>query len=185
VLIRDNLGAELYMSNADCSDARDIVNQTNGCHVLLQPTRSAPERAAIRDLGEVAYNRSRMVAAGQWIGGHRAQFLVLTLRRIREFWFPTAEGVPIYEYSRWLVTILSAIGLGLLMRERHRAAIFLAGAMAIYPIFYYVIQASTRYRSPVLWISVLPAALAAWRCTAVIYAGARPSRRCVAGEATV
>jgi hypothetical protein len=32
----------------------------------------------------------------------------------------------------------------------------------VYPILYYFIQASTRYRSPVLWISVLPAAYAVW-----------------------
>jgi hypothetical protein len=183
VLIRDNLGAELYLSNADCADARDAVNQVNGCHVLLQPNASVRESTAIREQGEVAYNRSRMIAAGEWIHRHRAQFIQLTLRRVREFWCPTAETVAIYEYSRWLVTILSAIGLGLLIRERHRAALFLGVAMAIYPIVYYIIQASTRYRSPVLWISVLPAAFAVSRCVAMIQTSARSSPRGVPVDA--
>jgi hypothetical protein len=160
--IRDNLGAELNMSNADCSDARDPINQANGCHLVLQPNFSIREAQAIRDNGEGVYNRLRTSTALQWIAAHRARFPALILRRVREFWFPTAEGVPVYEYSRWVITILSIPGLALLIRERNHAAIFLGGSMTVYPILFYFIQASTRYRSPVLWISVLPAAYAVW-----------------------
>jgi hypothetical protein len=81
--IRDNLGAELNMSNADCSDARDPINQANGCHLLFQPNFSIREAQAIRDSGEGVYNRRRISTALQWIAAHRARFLALTLRRVR------------------------------------------------------------------------------------------------------
>jgi hypothetical protein len=155
--IRDNLGSELYQSNADCADARDAANP---CHPLLQPNYSLREATLVRDLGEHRYNRLRMADALRWIGDHPARFRDLTLRRIREFWFPTPERPPVYEYSRWLVSILFAVALVQLIRTHHRSTIFFAASMALYPVLYYLVQASTRYRSPVLWISVLPAAYA-------------------------
>jgi hypothetical protein len=159
-LIRDNLGSELAMSNADCSDARDSVNDANGCHDLLQPNRSRAEAEAIRREGEVPHNRARLETALGWIAGHPARFAWLTVERFREFWFPSADGVRVYTYARWGITILSVPGLVLLVRKRRRAALFLGGSMLLYPIIYYFIQANLRYRSPVLWISVLPAAFA-------------------------
>jgi hypothetical protein len=161
--VRDNLGAELYMSNADCAGARHWDNDANGCHAQLQPNKSVREAQAVRDLGEYFYNRDRMAKARLWIREHPARFRDLTVRRIREFWLPTPEKQPVYEYSRWLITALSVAGVALLFRRRDRAAIFFAGGLLAYSLLYYFVQASTRYRSPVLWLSVLPAAYAVIR----------------------
>lgn len=158
--IRDNLGSEMRLSNADCAGARDAEN---GCHALLQPNANVHEASLIRDMGEYRYNRMRMAEALRWIGEHPARFRELTLQRIREFWFPTPERPPIYEYSRWLISALAAAGLFLLAREGSRTAVFFAGALALYPLVYYVVQAMTRYASPVLWVAALPAAYAATR----------------------
>jgi hypothetical protein len=161
--VRDNLGAELYMSNADCSDARHWVNDASGCHALLQPNKSVQEARAVRQLGELAYNRDRMAKARRWIAENPARFGELTAGRIRQFWFPTPEKQPVYEYSRWLITALSAAGIALLARRRDRSLILFAGGLLAYSFLYYFVQASTRYRSPVLWLSVLPAAYAVFR----------------------
>jgi hypothetical protein len=175
--VRDNLGSELYMSNADCSDARHWVNDSSGCHGQLQPNKSIREAQAVRELGELAYNRDRMTKARRWIAQHPARFLDLTARRIREFWLPTPEKQPIYEYSRWPITILSAAGIALLLRQRDRSVIFFAGGLLAYSLLYYFVQASTRYRSPVLWLSVMPAAYAAVRAVNFRQPGPHPDQQ--------
>jgi hypothetical protein len=178
--IRDNLGTELYASNADCADARDSINHRNGCHLLLQANLNQDEAVMVRDLGEAAYSRLRMAVAVRWIESHPGRFLQLTLSRFREFWFPTPGSAPVLEYSRWLITALSAAGLFALIRIRHRSAWFFCVALALYPLVYYLVQASTRFRSPILWVSALPAAFAASRAASALLE--RRSRRAVQAE---
>ena len=88
-LVRDNLGIELYSSNADCAQARGDANKESGCHALMQANFNVREAALLRDMGEVPYNRSRLAIAIAWIRGHPARFRELTRRRFKEFWFPT------------------------------------------------------------------------------------------------
>ena len=178
--IRDNLGVEMFTSNADCADARDAINGRSGCHHLMQANFNVREAVMVKEMGELAYNRYRLRTAMGWIRNHPSRFTMLTLRRVKEFWFPTPDRPPVYEYALWAVTGLSILGLGWMWKERNPAVWFFLAAMAWYPAIYYVVQASTRFRFPILWISLLPAGLAMEKLTqfAVRYVTApRTSRK--------
>ena len=159
-LVRDNFGLELYASNNDCADARDYINGLNGCHEKMQANLSENEARAVRDMGEVNYNRSRMAIAKEWIGGHSARFAALTLRRMKEFWFPSPGEAGPYSYSVWVVTVLSAAGLVLMAVRKNRAVFVLLAILALYPGVYYLVQTAPRFRFPILWVSLVPAGLA-------------------------
>jgi hypothetical protein len=159
--IRDNLGLELYSSNSDCAEPRASRDLPNDCHASMHPNENAREAAAVRNMGEVRYNSSRMREAVRWIERHPSRFWWLVLRRVGEFWFPTPGNPRIYAYSVWFVTGLSAIGLIDLIRRRERAAWFLAGALVVFSLPYYFVQSEMRYRTPVLWLSLVPAGIGA------------------------
>jgi hypothetical protein len=174
-LVRDNLGIELYSSNADCADAGSDANRRNGCHALLQANVNTHEAALVRDMGEVNYNRSRRAIAIEWIHDHPARFRELTLRRIREFWFPGPEEAPWYAYSVWTITALSLPGLFFMARARHKAALAILVVLASYPVVYYFVQAAPRFRVPILWMSLLPAGLAMQKAAAALVRAMRVS----------
>jgi hypothetical protein len=159
-LVRDNFGLELYSSNADCADARDYINGLNGCHERMQANLNAHEAELVRDMGEVNYNRSRLVIAKQWIHDHPARFAGLALRRCKEFWFPSPGEAGPYAYSVWVVTALSVAGLILMARRRNPAVLVILAILALYPAVYYLVQSAPRFRFPILWVSLLPAGLA-------------------------
>ncbi len=166
--VRDNLGLELYTSNADCADAGSDANGRNGCRALLQANFNTREAALVRDMGEVNYNRSRRAIAMQWIQDHPARFRELTLRRFKEFWFPSPGEGALYAYSVWTITALSIAGLFLMARARLKAALGIVVILASYPLVYYFVQASLRFRVPILWMSLLPAGLAMQKAVALV-----------------
>ena len=174
--VRDNLGLELYASNADCADARGDANGPNGCHALLQANLNTHEAALVRDMGEVNYNRSRLAIAMQWIHDHPARFRELTLRRFKEFWFPSPGEVPWYAYSFWAITALSLAGLYFMARARNKAVLGIVAVLATYPVVYYFVQSELRFRVPILWMSLLPAGLAMQRAAALVRASVRWQR---------
>jgi hypothetical protein len=80
--IRDNLGLELYSSNSDCAEPRASRDLPNDCHASMHPNENAREAAAVRNMGEVRYNSSRMREAVRWIERHPSRFWWLVLRRV-------------------------------------------------------------------------------------------------------
>ncbi|MBZ5727809.1 MAG: hypothetical protein LAP87_22795 [Acidobacteriia bacterium] len=167
-LVRDNLGIELYSSNADCAQARGDANKESGCHALMQANFNVREAALLRDMGEVPYNRSRLAIAIAWIRGHPARFRELTRRRFKEFWFPTPGEAPWYAYSMRTITALSLAGLFFMVRARNKAALGIVLVLAFYPVVYYFVQAEIRFRVPILWMSLLPAGLAMQKAAALL-----------------
>jgi len=57
----------------------------------------------------------------------------------------------------WLITLLSIPGMVLMWRRRERVRWFIFSVWLLYPLIYYVVVASDRYRYPILWTSLLPA----------------------------
>ena len=166
--VRDNFGLELYTSNADCADARGDTNGRNGCRVLLQANFNTNEAALVRDMGELNYNRSRQAIAMQWIQQHPERFRELTLRLLKEFWFPSPRGTAVYAYSVWTITALSLAGLFFMARGRNKAARGIVAVMVAYPVVYYFVQADPRFRVPILWMLLLPAGLAIQKAAALV-----------------
>jgi hypothetical protein len=152
--VRDNLGIELYVSNNDAAQPTIYANKTNAI-LALHPTYSQAEAAAVRDLGEVRYNRLRLRTALDWIRSHRDRFIALTLVRMRLFWFPDPDVDAWHGWALSSITIASALALALLAVRRRPVAVFTAVVFAVFPLVYYVVQMDARYRTPILWLSLL------------------------------
>ena len=153
--VRDNFGMELYVSNNDCAEASFALNQANGCYSRVHPNSSDAEGRECQALGEAEYYRRRGAAAFEWIRHHPARFGALTAARFRMFWFPDAEDSPWYAHSIAFVTISGVMGMLLLARRRDPVVVFFAGALLTYPLVYYLVQSDPRFRTPILWISLL------------------------------
>jgi hypothetical protein len=154
VLIRDDLGIAIHTSNNDCAQSSLEANLENGCQQAHHPMFSRDEIHLLAQMGEVDYNSDRLATALRWIRTHRYRFATLTYERIIDFWLPP-HSRPI-----WIVTGLSFIGLIIVAIRRLPVAVFLVSALATYPIIYYFVQSTVRYRYPVMWISLLCAGYA-------------------------
>ncbi len=155
--VRDNLGLELYISNNDVA-LPDIVHNFPTGMRMYHPGDSPAEIDAIRDMGEAAYMQSRLAIALGWIREHPRRFLALTVERAVLFWFPDAEGyTPVHGYSVGFLSAAAFAGLALMLRRRMPVAAFLGAVLALFPLLYYLVQVDTRYRTPILWLSLLSA----------------------------
>jgi hypothetical protein len=122
------------------------------------PTGSAMERVKVRTMGEVAYNAEKLKLAEAWIRLHPRRFLVMTLERIRYFWFPSMVR-PWQTAGEALVTTLglwSLFSRGWRGPTRNLALLSLV-VFAVYPLVYYITVAGLRYRFPlegllIFWI---------------------------------
>lgn len=157
IFVRDNLGLELYTGNNPCAAPDLATNIQSGCHARTHPNPSAPVAAQLAAVGEVAFYRAKLHEALDWIAAHPRAFLRLTAQRIRLFWFPEAER-RWESILVWIVTGLSVPGLWLIRRKNSCAACIIGAAWLLFPLVYYLVPAEPRYRYPVYWTSLLPAA---------------------------
>jgi hypothetical protein len=155
--IRDNFGQELYHSNNDLASSSDDVNNLRGLHHAMQLHSNPPEAARMRRMNEVEYYRQRMAIAVDWIRRHPSRFAVLTAQRALEFWFPNPTLTAASAYSIWAITLLSLPGLVLMVARKFPVTWFIGLVFAFYPLIYYLVQSSARFRYPILWLSLLPA----------------------------
>ena len=159
IFVRDNLGLELYTSNNSCASPTLEQNIQSGCHAKTHPNPTASIAAQVASRGELQFNRARLRDALSWIAGHRAAFLSLTARRLRQFWFPNLESWR-DTIAVWLVTIVSLAGWWILKEKDRLAAWMMASTWLCFPLIYYVVQGDPRYRYPIYWTSLLAAGYA-------------------------
>jgi 4-amino-4-deoxy-L-arabinose transferase-like glycosyltransferase len=155
--VRTNFGMTLYSSNNDCAQASLIKNGRNGCYQRTHPVESEAEVALLKRLGEVEFDRDRTAKAMAWIRSHPARFRELTLTRAMEFWFPEPEPPAYTAYAIWVITVLSIPGMILMAKNRLPVAWLVLVVWMVYPLMYYIVVSSDRYRYPVIWSSLLPA----------------------------
>ena len=157
IVTRTNFGYTFAVSNNDCAASSLLAEFENGCYAATHPEVSVAEAQRLLDMGEPAYDHMRTREAWAWIASHPGRFLQLTRGRFVEFWFPALE-VPYWAgYAIWAITILSLPGMIVLCRERSPADYFILAVFVFYPLLYYVVVSSVRYRTPVLWLSALVA----------------------------
>jgi len=151
--IRDNIGLELRVSNADDALADPVLNSQRGAMQTYHPFFNQTVAEEVRREGEpVVYARAGRDAV-QWIRSHPARFLTLTCQRFVNFWFPPAFRLRMI----WRVgsVALAAVGLVLLWRRERISTIVLILLFALYPLTYYLVQSFERYRFPIEWAIVL------------------------------
>jgi len=163
VIGRDNSGIELRVSNNPYAGPSEERNFVNGVYHRYHPLQSSAEAAKLRDMGEIPFNRMAMAEARQWISGHPAQFLRLSLERFRWFWFfgdrrflPRATLLGLY-------TVLAFIGLGYLYRRNRLSFVAIATLLLIVPLPNYLVHVGPKHRYPIDWLLVLLAAFTVWQ----------------------
>lgn len=146
--MRDNLGLELAVSNRD--DASPLIDQNMRSPLYRHPNGSTVEALKVRQEGEIAYNQERMREARRWVQTHPVSFIRLTLKRIWYFWFPPMQRTwqtAIYG----LLTILGFCGAWIAIRRDQMAIWLILPLWVAYPLIYYLIETSVRYRYPIDW----------------------------------
>jgi hypothetical protein len=162
--VRDNFGLELFTSNNSCARPTMLENLLSGCHVLTHPNGNPYIAAEVAEKGEVHFNQEMLRRALSWISSNPRAFASLTVRRFLRFWFPYL-GSYRYSIPMGILTVLSFAGLFWMYRERRNAALFLASTLLVYPLVHYLVQFEARYRYPIFWATLLPAAYLIVRIT--------------------
>jgi hypothetical protein len=170
VLMRDNLGIELAISNNDCASFGLVVNHETGCFQKVHPNASEIEAVKLLISGEVNYNDRRLSEARSWIRNNPRQFAAFCLKRASAFWMPhetvdfrqgvLAPGRRSERLTIYAMTLLSLFGFWIAVRRDRISAAILASWLIVYPAVYYLVQYEDRYRYPIMWITFLLGALA-------------------------
>jgi hypothetical protein len=156
-VLRTNFGYTIYTSNNDCAQPSLYWSARVGCYQRTHPSGSAAEIGLLQTLGEVRYDRLRAAATFHWIATHPRRFRELTLARIVEFWFPNPGVAPRTSYAIWIVTALSLPGILLMAKRREPVTLYTIAVWTLYPLMFYIVVSSERYRLPLLWTSLLAA----------------------------
>jgi hypothetical protein len=152
VLVRDNFGLELDVSNNDIASP-DLTENTGGRYfAAYHPHQSRAAAEEILRIGELAFERRELRRALDWIGTHPARFLQLSAQRVWIFWFPR---VPRFRWIYALCSTVSFAGLILLYRQSRLAAGLLATVALGYAAVYAIIENVLRYQHPIWWVEVL------------------------------
>jgi hypothetical protein len=157
--IRDNFGLEFATSNNPCARPTMLENFNSGCHDQTHPNNNATIAAEVAAEGEIRFNHDRFRKAIAWIESNPTAFASLTIRRFLKFWFPSLYALR-YAIPMGILTILSLAGLAMLYRNHRRAAFLFSSTLFLYPLIHYVLQFEARYRYPIFWATLLPAAYA-------------------------
>ncbi len=162
ILVRDNFGLEIGVSNNPCAAFSYVLNEQSGCFGATHPNVSYDEALRVRQLGEASYNHVRLHEGVDWIRNNPARFLSLIAQRFVAFWFPNASGNPFQQprlsraqWITYLSTLFSIPGLVLMWRNQRAAALLMMLWLVMFPLVYYLTQFSDRYRRPIFWITLL------------------------------
>jgi hypothetical protein len=145
---RSNLGMELSMSNTDGSVATAEENRRpGGIDSKRRPYSNPAELRKIESLGEVAYNKDRMQEARLWIMSHPRRFIQLTIDRFFRFWFP-AMLRPLQTIVAAVIMFLGLLGFIAWFRRKSPVRALPLILLVVYPLPYYVVATTSRYRFP-------------------------------------
>lgn len=157
--VRDNFGLELLTSNNSCARPTMLENLLSGCHVLTHPNGNPYIAAEVAEKGEIRFNREMLHRALAWISSNPRAFGRLTAERFERFWFPYLGSFR-YSIPMGILTILSLVGIVWMYRERRTAALLFSSTLVVYPLVHYLVQFEARYRYPIFWATLVPAAYA-------------------------
>lgn len=159
------LGLELASSFNDCAPVGMRQSETIGCFAQRSPNHTFEEAQKARALGEAQYNSEKFQQAYEWIAANPRRFSSLTLQRIYAFWFPFEADSPLQQLiiegrrrerlTIYVMTILSVLGLLLLMKSNRIVGFVLASWLLVFPLIYYLHLFEDRYRYPILWVTLV------------------------------
>ena len=188
ILIRDNLGIELWSSNNPCSTYSFRDNRLAKC--FNHPNENVAEAKNLQAVGEYAYNQEKLRESMAWIKNNPGKFVHLTRQRFLAFWL-YVPGATYYADRRipanivliWVVMALNPVGLWMLAKRNRNAALVCTVWLVLYPPVYYFIQFIPRYREPILWASLMPASFVLTEAARWIWQRARKQFPAASGSA--
>ena len=162
---RSAFGFNLKISNNDGAPVRIRESEESGYLFTQSPNYNLEEARRAQALGEPQYDAEKLREARGWIKANPRRFMSLTLQRISVFWVPSETGSPWQEITIkgrrrerlaiYAMTILSVFGLVRLTRTNRTAGIVLLSWLLFFPLIYYVVLYTDRYRYPILWITLV------------------------------
>lgn len=178
VLTRDMLGYGLALSYHDGAHwgepfnnhpGRLIPGHADDLSLSPYPYLNVKLRSEVARLGEVEWDRQRRREGLAWIAAHPVQSLILMAQHTFFFWFPPpadftselprAVAWP-YSIAKWMLTLLALAGWLRLRNLAAPAAQWIAVILLTFPLVYYLVNWSSRYRMPIEWVLVLLAGVA-------------------------
>jgi hypothetical protein len=157
---RSTLGVELRVSNHDLASPRLEENvRPGGIHSREHPYANAEQHQRLVTMGEAAYQRLQRDRAIAWILANPGAFARLSASRFVLFWFPQMR-TPIQTLLVRVLAFFGLVGLVLAARKKTASLEEVALVLLVYPIPYYIIEVSPRYRYPLDGLIVLLAAVA-------------------------
>ena len=153
IFVRDNFGLEFSISNNDLAQATIDENETSGAY-KGHPYSNSREAAQVIKFGEISYNREKLHAAIDWIYFNPANFFRLVGLRFLYFWSPKTNRL-LQSSILLLITVAGIVGLIQIFRTNHLAASLFMIIWLSFPVVYYFLQSSVRYRLPIYWTFLL------------------------------
>jgi hypothetical protein len=159
ILLRDNLGLELAVAFNDTVGVTMYETDRNGTYNRVHPNVSPEQAQRVRDLGELAYMRSRMTEAKAWIFRHPARTAQLIVLRAVGFWFPITERFAQVAIL-WGLSLLAFLGLPVIWRASRLGGQAIAAILLLFPVPYWLVLFSARFRLQIQFAFLLPAGAA-------------------------
>lgn len=150
VLFRTNFGLELSLAYNDAGEATALDKRILERH----PLKNAAVSQRVATVGEVAFNRERQREALDWIAAHPGKAAELAALHVFYFWFPPAPSLPA-AILRAMLTIAAILGYAAVVRKRSPAGVLIGLVWITFPLIYYVLYWSSRYRYPMDWTLLL------------------------------
>jgi hypothetical protein len=147
VLTRDNFGLEFWQSYGP---GRAFDMATDMGPTVPHPSSNRLESQQVLRLGEVKYNQTKLMEAEAWVRTNPRESVRLTVFRFLAFWLPLGRNAT-HSVINFSISLLAFAGLALLFRRHRLIAILFALAWLSYPLVYYVVRYSPRYRYPLTW----------------------------------
>jgi hypothetical protein len=159
--IRSNLGLELRMGNSPGA-AATFEEMDRQAHSYQHPRLVTKEALRVKELGEVEYMRQALDDALNWMKDNPLEFLKLTFLRFIHFWFDSLYHLPVAAPILGF-TILVILGFRrVFQRLSLPQQIALLSPLILYPLIYYLIPYSPRYRTPIDWMIFMLAGVEIW-----------------------
>ena len=152
--VRDSFGLAMRLSYNPY--AAVTAEESRVSFFEYEPTVNPALKTMLSEMGEAAFYERLGEDANKWIRTNIGKSLKLLALRIASYWFPQDRPVLL------LFTIFSFAAIWFLRSDARLMRLVLA-LMVVFPLPYYVVVTSTRYRAPTLWFTGLLVGTLIWK----------------------
>jgi hypothetical protein len=169
IFLRSNAGLELWFAYHEDSQPTNDHDKMYFSH----PAASVSESERVARIGEVAYNQEKSIQAVRWMAKHPQRTLELFIYHTVYFWFfPEQNRAHLIAMAGF--TVLSFAGWLTLRKDNRMAAVLIGCIWLWFPLTYYIVFWSSRYRYPMEWTLLLTSAVLITRLPTYAFSRRKP-----------